>query len=178
MDFECELGAVLDACARENVPCALAGGIALAVHGQCDFASVLEIMILQKDEGTAAGLARHHGYVRIRPVGETRPSVEECWFLRDEEGEDVAALHFVLVAESYPPWQKRASYSWRERDISVIEENAARDVRYFPVANVDMSDEAVSRRIRRVSDLRRLTLSLAKATPKTKTPEPKPGRSR
>jgi hypothetical protein len=43
---------------------------------------------------------------------------------------------------------------------------------------IDYSEKAVTMRIRQVSQLRKLCLSLAKATPKTKTPEPKPGRSR
>lgn len=150
LDLEQELGAIIDALAAERIEYALCGGMAMAVHGVVQATVDVDLLVRSEDLDRIRAAVAH-------------------------EASNVATLILDAVPVTSalePVWAGREQRRWADRVLQVVSRDALRDLntsldigRRTAGALVDYSDRAITERIRQVSQLRKLCLSLAKAKP-------------
>lgn len=74
-------------------------------------------------------------------------------------------LDIVLLTPPDDVWADREEFVWQGRTISVIARDDLVQLKRGSAVNVDMSSNAVTTRLQRASQLRKLCLSLMKAKP-------------
>lgn len=139
LDLEQELAAIVDALNAERIEYALCGGMAMAVHGE--FRATVDVDLLVREEDVSCV------HQVVAPLHET------------------LILHLLPVSPDLESaWQARETRDWRGSSLSVMSPDG-------PIADhqmkldIDYSDRAITQRIRQVSQLRKLCLSLARAKP-------------
>jgi hypothetical protein len=143
-----ELAAIVDALNAAGVEYALCGGLAMAVHGEVVATADVDLLVREED------------VTRVRDVVPDGNSLK---------------LHLLLAAPALEKvWREREHRDWRGANVSVVSRAGMKSLEDVPPEHanpptekvpVDMSPEAITMRIRRVSQLRKLCLSLGKARP-------------
>jgi len=163
LDLEEELDAVLLALAANGIEYALCGDLAMAVQGFMQATARIDLLIRADDDERMDAAFASLGFV----PSERKSDIRRFSKADARDGETLI-LDLVLVTQrSERAWQSRKSHEWRGRTLAVTS-FAADEVRHM--TKVDYSDKAVELRIRQVSQLRKLCLSLAKANPKHQPP--------
>jgi hypothetical protein len=161
LDVECELDAVRNALAARDIEYALCGGLAVAVHGFVR--ATVDITLLVRCESARVAEA-------VEPLGFSD------FRKTDASDRDVLKLDLLFVIPAIEHiWNARERIEWLTRDLIVVSREGlialqespmiVRDAGESGQAGVDYSDRAVTMRIKRLSQLRRLCLELAKAKP-------------
>jgi hypothetical protein len=161
LDIERELDAVRGALAARQIEYALCGGLAVAVHGFVR--ATVDITLLVRCEPAGVSEA-------VEPLG------FNCLRKIDASDGDVLKLDLLIATPALDHvWNTRERMEWLTRDLIVISREGlialnespmiVRDVGESAQAGTDYSDRSITMRLKRLSQLRHLCLSLAKAKP-------------
>lgn len=160
LDLEHELAALIDALNREGIDYALCGGLALAVHGFVRASVDLDLLVREVDlsrlDATATTLEFHH------------------FIKTDVDGDRVNIDPHVVNGQTESVWRDRELRAWDGRNLSVVSRSGLVMLKTLRgrgqdladverLEDTDYSERAVTVRLIRVSQLRKLCLSLGKA---------------
>jgi hypothetical protein len=162
LDLEQELRAVIEAFDDAAIPYALCGGLALAVHGQTRATSEFDLLIPASSLPAAAGVVASLGYAMDLQADSSPITHRQSKI--DADGNS-SMLDIVLLTPPDDVWADREEFVWQGRTISVIARDDLVQLKRGSAVNVDMSSNAVTTRLQRASQLRKLCLSLMKAKP-------------
>lgn len=118
MDIGTELTLLIDQLAKAEVPYALCGGLALAVHGHSRAERNIDFLVREADISRARKMVRETGFLM-----ETVPLFSDDRKIRIERiakfaGCDVLMLHLVVGDEALDEvWNTRVSVTWRGRQL-------------------------------------------------------------
>lgn len=124
VDLEEELQRVIDALASQQVPYALCGGLALAVHGFPRATKDIDLLVRDADIPSAfEALARAHFTLRAGPIPlGVRTSTPQTLHraTRIVHGTP-CTVDLLSVSASYQPaWDSRVTVQWRGRPLQVV----------------------------------------------------------
>ena len=155
-----ELSAIVDALHAAEVPFALCGGLAVAVHGYVRATKDIDLLV-PADSVDRAKAA-------VKPLGFSLPSLPMTFSAGTPRarrvhrvnkivGEDHLILDLLEISrDDDEVWTGRLVLEWEGKRLSVTTSEAKSEP-------VDMSPAGVARRLREVSEILELCLSLQKA---------------
>ncbi|MEK6371333.1 MAG: hypothetical protein AABO58_01430 [Acidobacteriota bacterium] len=161
LDLEAELDGVIAALTREGVEYAVCGGVAMAVHGFTRATEDLDLIVRPEDVCRFADAVAEVGF-----MSDTTSRLAKV----DRVDGDLLAIDLSLPATEHV-WRTRRVITWNDRPLSLVSREgliALKRLRATAQDLVDIErlksgDGNVARSIRRVSQLRKLCLSLARA---------------
>ncbi len=173
-----ELKALVVALNQADVPYALCGGVAMAIHGYVRASIDIDLLVQRSDLERIFSVAAPLGY------GE-RPKVissENGWFeayrcmKAGKAGEDPVMLELFIVTPALGEiWKTREHRKWQEGTFWVVSREGLIQLKSRRSAGWDLADvarirqdanmspKAITNRLRRASEITELCLSLAKA---------------
>jgi hypothetical protein len=188
LDLEEELGRVVDALDAAAVPYALCGGLALAVHGHPRATIDIDLLVPVDVVTRAVTTADSLGFTfKARPMifRDGAVPIHRVTKIDAADGDTLMLDLLVVTPSTAGVWDLRETLTWFGRSIVVVSRDRPEAPSIQPAGlsgyssthgvamnNVDYSEKAITQRIRQVSQLRKLCLSLGKAkpiTPKTKS---------
>lgn len=124
VDLEEELQRVIDALASAQVPYALCGGLALAVHGVPRATKDIDLLVRDEDlPGAFEALARAHFTLRAGPIPVgVRTGTPQTLHRATRIIEGVpCSVDLLSVSASYQAaWESRITVEWRGRPLQVV----------------------------------------------------------
>lgn len=163
LDLESELDGVIAALTRAGVEYAVCGGVAMAVHGFTRATEDLDLIVRPEDVCRFADAVAEVGF-----MSDTTSRLAKV----DRVDGDVLAIDLspVMPATEHV-WRTRRVITWNDRPLSLVSREgliALKRLRATAQDLVDIErltsgDGNVARSIRRVSQLCKLCLSLARA---------------
>lgn len=165
LDLEAELDAVIAALTREGVEYAVCGGVAMAIHGFIRATEDLDLFVKPEDTDRVAAAVVGLGFTGSAPMIRRLTKIDQL------DGEMLAIDLSPVTPATEQVWQMREVVTWNERPLSIVSREgliALKRLRSTAQDLVDIErlatgDGNVVRSIRRLSQLRSLCLSLAKA---------------
>lgn len=165
LDLEAELDAVIAALTRERVEYAVCGGVAMAIHGFIRATEDLDLFVKPEDFDRLAAAIAGLGFTGSAPMIRRLIKVDQV------DGEMLAVDLSAVTPVTEQVWQTREVVIWNERPLSIVSREgliALKRLRGTAQDLVDIErlasgDGNVVRSIRRLSQLRSLCLSLARA---------------
>ncbi len=144
IDFYTEFYALTDALSAANVPYAVCGGVAVAIHGYPRFTRDIELLILPEDERRALDVAAQRQFVfeggRL-PMGQGIQSDWEIVRVSKVSGRDRLPLDFLLVGPSIQTvWDSRGIAVFHERQIPVVSREGLKHLKLIAGRKQDLLD--------------------------------------
>ena len=170
LDLEHELGALIDALNHDAIEYALCGGLALAVHGFVRASVDIDLLVREEDVPAITAAADRLGFDRLIKF--------------DVHGDPLTIDLCVVTSAIENVWRERETLAWNGRSLTIVSRDGlialkTRRAGRWDLSDitrmgpVDYSERAIALRIRQVSQLRKLCLSLGKAKPSTPPAPPR-----
>lgn len=175
IDIHDELRQLIAKLDEQHIEYALCGGMAMAVHQRPRFTIDIDLLIQEESLPRTMDVARDLGYnIRGKDLSFANGAVEIRRVSKvDPDSEDLLTLDLLLVTpEVRAAWDSRVQAEWEGGTLTVVSAASKLWKKESEMPKVDMSADAVTTRLKRVSQLRRLGLSLQKA--KIKREEDRP----
>ena len=123
IDIVDELKAFVAKLDEHNIPYALCGGMAMAIHDRPRFTIDIDLLIQEESLATAMTLAESLAYnIRGKDLSFARGAVEIRRISKmDPDGGDLLTLDFLLVTpETRKVWDSRLELEWEGSKLSVV----------------------------------------------------------
>ncbi|HVS13730.1 MAG TPA: hypothetical protein VMV46_07390 [Thermoanaerobaculia bacterium] len=120
IDLYSELRRLVDALDEERVEYALAGALALAVHGVVRATADIDVLIRPEDEQRAVGVARDLGYRHEAIPMRFNDGTRMRRISRLEEEETLTLDYFLVDEHLEPVWSTRGVLETEEGPLSVV----------------------------------------------------------
>lgn len=142
-DLERELDQVRDALASRNIPYALCGGLAMAVHGSPRSTVDIDLFIRPEDYERVEKVARGRGFnIVAMPMSFSSGQMEirRISKIHPDDGE-VLMLDLLLVTPATEHvWATREKMTWRERELYVVSKRGLIALKTFRSSAQDLAD--------------------------------------
>ena len=144
IDLYTEFYALTDALSAANVPYAVCGGVAVAIHGYTRFTRDIDLLILPEDERRALDVAAQRQFLfeggRL-PMGQGAVSDWEIVRVSKVVGRDLLALDLLLVGPSIQSvWDSRGTAEFNGRRIPVVSREGLRQLKLIAGRKQDRLD--------------------------------------
>ena len=139
-----EFYALTDALSAANVPYAVCGGVAVAIHGYIRFTRDIDLLIRPEDEQRALAVAAQRQFLfeggRL-PMGQGQVSDWEIVRVSKVVGRDLLALDLLLVGPSIQSvWDGRGMAAFNGRQIPVVSREGLRQLKLIAGRKQDLLD--------------------------------------
>ena len=186
-----EMFAIINALEGDRIDYAVCGGLAVAIHGLVRATRDIDLLIEREDLDRVLAAARRCGFNLeggMLPMGAGEPVPRDIFRISKVIEKDLVTLDLLIVNQLLQQaWDAREYYDWQGRRLQALSpvglyvtKCLPGDQRIFSTfkhwdsgpmiplprmkpRDVDMSPEAIDLRLRQVSDLTRLCLSLGTA---------------
>lgn len=142
-DLEHELDRLRDALASGNVPYALCGGLAMAVHGSPRSTVDIDLFIRPEDYQRVEKIARDLGFnIVAMPMrfSSGQMEIRRISRIHPHDGE-VLMLDLLLVTPATEQvWATREKLMWRERELWVVSRGGLITLKTFRSSAQDLAD--------------------------------------
>ena len=176
LDLYDEFKAIIGALNQCKIDYAVCGGLAMAVYGLARATVDIDLLIAADDFEHVKAAVQPLGYtIEAMPMTFAKGAVEIRHLSKiDKETGIVLSLDLLLVTPQIEgAWKSRINVEWEtealpvasREGLMILESLGASDPHEADKQKVDMSPQAVTARLKLVSQLRRLCLSLATARP-------------
>ncbi len=144
IDLYTEFYALTDALSAANVPYAVCGGVAVAIHGYARFTRDIDLLIRPEDEQRALAVAAQRQFLfeggRL-PMGQGTVSDWEIVHVSKVVGRDLLALDLLLVGPSIQSvWDSRGTAAFNGRQIPVVSREGLRQLKLIAGRKQDLLD--------------------------------------
>ena len=124
MDLFDEMFGLTSAFNAAQIPYAVAGGMAVAIHGYPRFTKDIDLLILPRDEARAMSVAAERMFVfdggRL-PMGGGEPVEREIVRVSKIEGKVIVTLDLMIVNQSIlPAWDSRIDFDLQDHRVTVV----------------------------------------------------------
>ena len=154
LDLLDEFRGLLSALDAEGVEYAVCGGLAVAIHLRPRATIDVDLLVPRDEVERAKDAIRSRGYAI-----EAGPMIHRL-SKPDPESGDLMSVDLVIVTPALASvWETRERVGWEHGDVPVVSRSGRRTM-----ARADMSAEAVTVRLVRTSQLRRLCLELRRTS--------------
>jgi hypothetical protein len=144
IDFYSEFYALTDALSAANVPYAVCGGIAVAIHGYIRFTRDIDLLILPQDRQRTLEVASERQFIfesGRMPMGEGLQSDWEIVRVSKVVGVDLLSLDLLLVGPSIrAAWDSRGRSLFNGREIPVVSREGLRQLKLMAGRKQDLLD--------------------------------------
>lgn len=126
LDLIAELEALLERFDRDDVPYALCGGLAVAIHGHPRATMDIDVLIPSEAVATAIAAAKQAGFdipARRMTFGQRAGTPREVQRVSklDPDTQALMSLDLLLVGPVLDEvWRDRTTVSWRGREVSIV----------------------------------------------------------
>lgn len=144
IDLYTEFYALTDALSAANVPFAVCGGVAVAIHGYPRFTRDIDLLIRPEDEQLALDVAAQRQFLfeggRL-PMGQGVACDWEIVRVSKIVGRDLLALDLLLVGPSIQSvWDSRGTASFNGRHIPVVSREGLKQLKLIAGRKQDLLD--------------------------------------
>lgn len=181
MDAYREMTHVLNAFARARISYAICGGVALCIHGFERCTTDMDVLILPRNIPAAKKAARAVGFRAERLLSATRRDQESGFRVyRMSKGNDEAKLGLDLIEVSsanWKVWRNRKVYQTRDGNVAAVSSDGLIELNQHGAkpqnlvdierlitevdrASLDMSPNAITKRLQTIWSLWRLAMHL------------------
>ena len=144
IDLYTEFYALTNALFAANVPYALCGGVAVAIHGYPRFTRDIDLLILPEDERRVLDVAEQRQFIfesGRMPRGEVNASDWEIVRVSKVVGEDLLSLDLLLVGPSIRSvWDSRGTAAFNGRQIPVVSREGLKKLKLLAGRKQDLLD--------------------------------------
>ena len=144
IDLYTEFYALTNALFAANVPYALCGGVAVAIHGYPRFTRDIDLLILPEDERRVLDVAEQRQFIfesGRMPRGEVNASDWEIVRVSKVVGEDLLSLDLLLVGPSIQSvWDSRGTAAFNGRQIPVVSREGLKKLKLLAGRKQDLLD--------------------------------------
>lgn len=144
IDLYTEFYAMTDALSAANVPYAVCGGVAVAIHGYPRFTRDIDLLILPEDERRVLDVAaqrQFHFEGGRLPMGEGDVCDWEIVCVSKIVGRDLLALDLLLVGPSIQSvWDSRGTAAFNGRQIPVVSREGLKRLKLMAGRKQDLLD--------------------------------------
>ena len=144
IDLYTEFYAITDALSAANVPFAVCGGVAVAIHGYPRFTRDIDLLILPEDEQRVLDVAAQRQFLfeggRL-PMGEADVCDWEIVRVSKIVGRDLLTLDLLLVGPSIQSvWDSRGTAAFNGREIPVVSREGLKTLKLMAGRKQDLLD--------------------------------------
>ena len=144
IDLYSEFFGLTDALTKAEIPFAVCGGVAVAIHGFPRFTRDIDLLIPRSDEQRVRDLTSGLGFVLDggrMPVGDNPASAWEIARVSKVIGQDILALDLLLVGPDIQSvWDSRLVAEFNGRQISVVSREGLRTLKRISGRKQDLID--------------------------------------
>lgn len=144
IDLYTEFYALSDALTAENVPYAVCGGIAVAIHGYPRFTSDIDLLILASDANRVLEIVESRGYnlyAGRMPMGDGIGSDWEIVRVSKVAGDDLLPLDLLLVGPQIQQvWDTRIMSLVNGRNIPIVSREGLKQLKLLAGRKQDLLD--------------------------------------
>ncbi len=144
IDLYTEFYALTLALSTANVPYAVCGGVAVAIHGYPRFTRDIDLLILPEDKRRALEVAEQRQFIfesGRMPMGEANVSDWEIVRVSKVAGNDLLSLDLLLVGPSIQSvWDSRGTAAFHGRQIPVVSREGLKKLKLLAGRKQDLLD--------------------------------------
>ena len=144
IDLYSEFFGLTDALTKAEIPFAVCGGVAVAIHGYPRFTRDIDLLIQRSDEHRVREIAYRLGFVLEggrMPVGDNPASAWEIARVSKVIGNDILALDLLLVGpDIHSVWESRLIAAFNGRQIPVVSREGLRTLKLISGRKQDLLD--------------------------------------
>lgn len=144
IDLYTEFYALTDALSAADVPYAVCGGVAVAIHGYPRFTRDIDLLILPADERRVLDVAAQRQFIfdaGRMPMGEGDAYKWEIVRVSKIVGHDLLSLDLLLVGPDIQAvWDSRGTAAFNGRKISVVSREGLKRLKLIAGRKQDLLD--------------------------------------
>ena len=144
IDLYTEFYALTDALTAANVPYAVCGGVAVAIHGYPRFTRDIDLLILPEDEPRVLDIAARREFLfnaGRMPMGEGEVCDWEIVRVSKIVGPDLLTLDLLLVGPStLKVWDSRGIAAFNGRQVTVVSREGLKHLKLMAGRKQDLLD--------------------------------------
>ena len=143
-DLEAELGGIVDSLNAGQVPYALCGGLALAVHGHPRATKDIDLLVEASEIEHVFATVKGAGFtLRAGPIplGVATGSPQRLFRATKVSGGAHLTLDLLEVSEAYrEAWASRLAVEWKGRQLSVVSRSGLVSMKLLSTRGKDLVD--------------------------------------